>query len=831
MKKLTILTFFIALSVISLAQDSSGYKEKISLHSNSAEFNAGESILFSVLCMDKDNNLNSVCKTAYVVLVDTERNSILNMTVSLKNGVGNGELVIPANLGSGSYSILCYSDWIRENDSENIFSKDVQISNRPVAVTPANKKESGSFSYKEKVYLHSNSNEFFAGETILFSVFSLDYKNNLDPVSKIAYVELINDNKVSVFKTPISINNGVGNGEFFIPSSLATGNYHLIGYTRWMLNFDSQNIFRKKLKILNPFRTYINAKVEDEIQVEYLTIGNRLVSGIPNQIYYSTKGLETDQNYTIKVIDNQGETVYESVASKKGTVTITPELTKKYKLLLSGEELKSGVVKELPLVIGYGITAQIEFGADQITFSRVGVDSRVKCIVSNKNSELFQTELQWTDSKSSLSIAGIGHNEIINVKCQSGNGEILYDFFINNLKRDDQKSVSSLGSFDKRSPVILNLDEMLGEIEPKVFSVNIRKKNLIFAPDPVEISKYLSQDSELNNFSKEFPIQNSTTWEAEFGQKIIPDFRGLTLQYANEEAGLVFSSPAQGYYNTSFVDQTGTTNFIIDPSIYSNSYLSGSNELSRVKNISISDYATIETPTPLKFQLDDRQIRMIDERMVEVQVENMYAETTSKDSIKAESFYGTPDKLFKLDEYTRFPTMDEVILEILSGVRLRKNKDELSLYLANSLGQVNKEKPLILINSLPVTDVNEVVNIDPLKIESVEVVREEYQLNESIYGGIIHFIPYKSDFFINRDFSINNSLIPLENTEPSFYQEAKTNTKPDYRSQLVWMPGDENLKEIKFITSDVTGEFIIDIQGVSKEGSPFQIKATFSVEH
>ncbi|TVZ56333.1 hypothetical protein OD91_1618 [Lutibacter sp. Hel_I_33_5] len=110
---------------------------------------------------------------------------------------------------------------------------------------------------QEKIYVHYNSNLLLAGEELLYKVYCKNAKTDqFTTNSKIAYVELVGEEGV-VFKHKIRLESGVGQGHFFIPSTLASKNYKLLAYTRWMRNGDGNHFFSADINIINPY-TRIN---------------------------------------------------------------------------------------------------------------------------------------------------------------------------------------------------------------------------------------------------------------------------------------------------------------------------------------------------------------------------------------------------------------------------------------------------------------------------------------------------------------------------------------------------------------------------------------------
>lgn len=113
---------------------------------------------------------------------------------------------------------------------------------------------------EETLYVHCNTTTLLTGETLLFKVYSLNsVQNTFSLISKIGYIELLNDANKSVSKKKIILKNGIGQGDFFISTTLKTGNYRLIAYTNWSLNKAENGIFKTNLYLINPFENNISS--------------------------------------------------------------------------------------------------------------------------------------------------------------------------------------------------------------------------------------------------------------------------------------------------------------------------------------------------------------------------------------------------------------------------------------------------------------------------------------------------------------------------------------------------------------------------------------------
>jgi len=113
-----------------------------------------------------------------------------------------------------------------------------------------------NFTPKENIYVHYNSSLLFAGEYLYYKVYNINTTlNQLSNLSKVVYVELIDKDMQQVFKHKISLVTGLGQGDYFISTSIPSGNYKLIAYTQWMKNGGKNYFYKDDINILNPYQS------------------------------------------------------------------------------------------------------------------------------------------------------------------------------------------------------------------------------------------------------------------------------------------------------------------------------------------------------------------------------------------------------------------------------------------------------------------------------------------------------------------------------------------------------------------------------------------------
>ncbi|EKD30979.1 MAG: hypothetical protein ACD_77C00437G0001 [uncultured bacterium] len=230
-------------------------------------------------------------------------------------------------------------------------------------------------------------------------------------------------------------------------------------------------------------------------------------------------------------------------------------------------------------------------------------------------------------------------------------------------------------------------------------------------------------------------------------------------------------------------------------------------------------------------------------RSQEMQVWRRFIADTlfEKIKLKKDPLLTINSKLYKLDDYTRFPVMKEVVSEFIPELRFRKvdEKTYLQMILSDQLSNVSisKYNTLVLLDGIPVFDHSKILNYDPLKVKSINVYNGEFLIGYLSFNGIASFETYKRDYS-GLKFNRNTRILDFKGVQfPSRFigKEVRDGKKnPDMRSVIYWDPmvsikkGD-NL-DLTLITPNYEGEFIITIEGVDSEGKSIVYKKEFSIK-
>lgn len=252
-----------------------------------------------------------------------------------------------------------------------------------------------------------------------------------------------------------------------------------------------------------------------------------------------------------------------------------------------------------------------------------------------------------------------------------------------------------------------------------------------------------------------------------------------------------------------------------------------------------TDFSSLVFPA---LQLNSESNKNITERLISSQIENAYY-NTKKDSIittdKFVPFFGTSTIQYKFDDFTRFPTMEETITEIITGVVFRKEKDNYSLLINDYDKNFNSTlPPLVVVDGLILENLNDFFKYNPRNLYSVNVVKGLYYYEAKSFNGLLFFTTKNGDYEtnLNGSYIIKPQLLrPVANKryfQPDYTQDKNTRI-PDYRHQLLWLPNADLStinSNVQFYTSDVSGKFEVTLEGFSATGKPVYVKEIIDVK-
>jgi hypothetical protein len=743
---------------------------------------------------------------------------------------------------------------------------------------------------QEKIFAHTDKSFYTAGEILWFKIYTVDasFHKPLD-LSKIAYIEILNKDLKPVLQAKISLKEGIGNGSFLLPLSFNSGNYKMRAYTSWMKNFGPEFYFEKDLTIVNTLKKLGAPSPVDEkkYDIRFFPEGGNLVDGIESKVAFRV----TDQNG--KGVDCKGSFVdqnnnaivnFDTQKFGIGQFLFTPSAANKYKAIIKLSD-NNAVIAEIPEIYNHGYTLQLE----DLDSSHIKVTARTNINSDNPFTYLLVHTRQIIKEAQMLLLKNGSTSFIVN-KNDIGDGISVFTLF-NSTKQpvcerlyfkrplsqlsihvntdQDEYSVRKKANVyiyaqnEKSIPVKADLsmsvfleDSLQSASDDDIssyFFLSSDLKGNVESPGYYLKNTGIEADKALDNLMlthgwrrfKWDDVLNNQTPSFEFA----PEYEGhiVTGKVTEKKSGMpvedvttYLTVPGEQYQlGGSVSNKAGKIQFDIK------NFYSSTEVIVQSDNQKDSSYhLDIFTPFSDKFSESKFPVFNLSENLqdqllshsISTQVQNTYLSdnlqkfTAPFETRDSTAFYGEPDKKYFLDDYTRFSTMEEVMREYVAGLLLKKQRGKFHINMMDDSWHVFfKDDPLVLLDGLPVFDIDKVIAFDPLKVKKIELVNRQYFLGPINANGIISYSTYKGDL---AGFPLDPNAVILEyeglQLQREFYSPVYDTPKqtesrmPDLRTVLYWSPdiqtNRDGKKQLRFYTSDKQGKYVLFIQGTTADG-------------
>ena len=194
-----------------------------------------------------------------------------------------------------------------------------------------------------------------------------------------------------------------------------------------------------------------------------------------------------------------------------------------------------------------------------------------------------------------------------------------------------------------------------------------------------------------------------------------------------------------------------------------------------------------------------------------------------------------------LDDYTRFPTMEEVFTEFIPEIRVRRSdagERELRVRLNELYGTtvLATSKALVMLDGVPVFDHEKILGYDPLLVEMVDIYPYTHFIGNRIFEGVVNFVTYKRNL-PGFQFDGNARVVDYQGVcvPMAFTGEAVAagSDYPDYRQTLCWHP----LLQLEAGQQQVIecgkplykGHFVAVAEGIDASGAPVFCRIRFEI--
>ena len=387
--------------------------------------------------------------------------------------------------------------------------------------------------------------------------------------------------------------------------------------------------------------------------------------------------------------------------------------------------------------------------------------------------------------------------------------------------------------YHNRQQVNLSIDHIPANIASLVISVT-GNDSIVFVPE-INNSEWLKQVTDTFPFSGQ--------WLPEYEGHIIS---GRIAPEPQEEllANIAFVGNDIRYFNGQANAPNGTINFYTagifgkQQIVTSAASLQNNKVPYRVDLLTpFCEFLPVDLPV---LQIYPREKQVMD-RYIGVQIQEKAGNDFLYDLNQIPDYCTfQPVLSYDLDEYTRFATISETILEFVSKVQIIKVGDKRRISVLFKESQRFSPRTLVLLDGIPVYDHEEMIEYNPVHIKKINIYDERYMFGGRDFEGIISFLTKESNLPF---FQLSNesqlyiydcpqlpSLIKISDYSTD---TAKNSKHPDFRHTLYWNPFVDfsagQPVNLSFYTSDLCGEFKIKVEGITTSGKMIRGISYFQV--
>ncbi|HVU95181.1 MAG TPA: hypothetical protein VHE34_08160 [Puia sp.] len=745
---------------------------------------------------------------------------------------------------------------------------------------------------QEKIFLHADRSFYLAGELLWCRLYCVDGDSHRpSDVSKLAYVELLDRDNKPLLQVKIALAKGFGDGCLHIPPSIPTGIYRLRAYTNWMKNFGPETFFTQTVSVINTIKGVDTAALEhpdttgSHYTLSFFPEGGDLVANLPSTLAFEALdeqgnglvadgALLTSNNDTIATLHPQQEGM--------GFLLFTPKPGLTYKAILNCPDGKTRTWP-IPQILPHGYTLHLaDDGGPNLKLivraseglapqnCRLFIHSRTRSSFTGQPPTLSGDSASFIIEKNTLPEG----NTRFTLFDAAGRPQAERLFFIPPHTKLNITAATKQANYTTRQKVHLDIGISNPDTSGNHLSIAVYRLDSLQGYPQTDILRYLWTSSEwtgtipVNRIFDDpelahlYALTHGWTrfrWTDVLshpsGPRLFaPEIRGqfITGRLSDPQTGLALkatdtwiSTPGLTFqFGATQTDSTGK--FLFD-----------------IKDFFGSDGIVVHTETPAKVQitspfseqyagapvpplsLSSSLLPLLTRHSIAMQVLNVYSGDSLNHFITPPidtiPFFSKGAYTYLMDNYTRFTSIEEILREYIREINVTHQQGHLHLTMLNEPmhSVFSDNKTLVLLDGVPVPD-DRIFSYDALKIKKLDVIPREYILGPAHFSGIASFTTFRGDYE-GLDLDPNSLQIEYDGMQyrrqfyaPAYNTNRQAQTRlPDFRNLLYWSPDlrpGTTAAPVEFFTSDVPGDYLVVVQGLSADGRAGVTYTQFTVK-
>lgn len=738
-----------------------------------------------------------------------------------------------------------------------------------------------------RLHLIFSQPKYAPGDTAFFKALFLTEDFRPVPEKQIITLEVKDQSGRNLQIQNFRVTDGEGNNQVVFSESLPPGEYTITAYSEWMKNFNPSLFYRKKITLTGRNQM---VKTQASDSLHFFPEGGYLVEGVVNNIM-----IKSGSKGSGKILNSQGTLVsaFQIGADGMAQVSFTPTAGVSYFATIAG----SGQFALPPITDACALRA--------VPRGTRGAEIAISAAPNStlRKQELFFLALAKGKVVYSTAFQIDGDNtKVVVENLQPGlNQFYLFDrkdkvlaerIFYSGITSVQARISPPASAVLPRSPIELeiSLTDETGRPLSGTFATVAVNQALFSGPPSPSFEMELNLFSDLPNLREDFERTGLTeeawmntlndrlvaqTWDriswpevlgknkqkqkygfkysldmkgkAFFGQSgdAVPDSTQVLIylqkgmvgyeSYTNKRGE--FSIPFlydfwgndQAFYMMNFKKREKQQDYRVQPELA----IDGKSEV-------LASFTEVEDPYgeyQFKKKVIDRSYTFFSapEQKISAKIANP--------NMEFEDELGEADVTIRVEDYLVFPTMPDLIHEVIGGLQVRKINNEPAVrvvFLRNGYTVIPKGDPLYIIDGVFTSNTNFFLSLNPEDIYLIKLVNNEQKLQRLGEMGKYGVVLVQTKKSIAKTVSENSTLFPISGLSKELEFKAPVHStvgrsrKPDLRPTLFWSPkislGSNGKAAVKFYASDDAAPIAIAVKGLTSDGRPFSATQIIEVQ-
>ena len=741
----------------------------------------------------------------------------------------------------------------------------------------------GSVKPTQKVYVHYDKPAYITNEVVNLNAYILEGPSMQLSKEGILYLELLDPSNRPVDQQKLKYLNGRVSGTIQLADTLNSGQYYICAYTNWMKNFDNGLLFKKPIRVYSEKKQdyYSSPDPGTKLDVQFFPEGGNLILNIPSKVAISIKDEAGNGVQASGLLLNDQDTSsvsFETDRNGVGVFSIKPKKDVRHFVKIKG----AGTDYVLPELKESGHVIQVENSAGDVKVTvrnRSAKGGKLLLVAQAGNRIYFSAE---GNSRSRGFVAympkkdlptGLIQLVLINEEEKMVSERLIYvderqlDPVQLDIKKEVVKTREKVEIQLNGDPSLLSLS-----VNDSLSSIEGMWSYLLFTS---EIPQYIDRAQDylkktpasrqaLDNFlltqkwvrfdwndllangtkSPEFYLETDMNIKGQLvniNGDVLPNF-DIALSVPEDLVTYQAKSDSVGRVDAYLFEYIGGKQIFVQPfkefDLWNQVTLKVESDFIEHQPMKVvrEEFTDEKTKSAVQSLYDTQ--RIIDAYNIKFREDSTSFSIAPKALIE-DNYEALYSDEVVLAEYIDFPNMREVFREIVPEVQIPLNSNNIRVF-SKEMSDSFKGPPLFFVDGVPTNNIEYILDINPADVSSIGTI--------SIFKNLDHFghagkygviainskkgrqlknIPQPPNIFYSSGLSMSSKYY-----YPSYRQE-KNSRVPDFRSVMYWDPyieiGSRRKTLVDFYVSDESGEYQIAVQGISRDGVPFYLTRTLSV--